>query len=171
MVQKIRVFGSTTINGNANTYVGPFGQIVVAANGQISVSDNATPGGQTIPINTSTAAVAFVIDGGGSAITTGVKGDLTIPFACTVNSWTVLADQSGSIAIDVWKNTLSNYPPVSGNTIVGSDKPTITSNTYATSSALTGWTKTINANDTLRFNVDTASTVQRVTLSLKVTRT
>jgi len=36
---------------------------------------------------------------------------------------------------------------------------------------LTGWTTSIAAGETLRFNVDSVATVQRVTLSLKVTRT
>ncbi|GAI77252.1 unnamed protein product, partial [marine sediment metagenome] len=47
--------------------------------------------------------ITFIIDGGGSAITTGEKGHLRIPFACTINRVTMLADQSGSIVVDIWK--------------------------------------------------------------------
>lgn len=117
-----------------------------------------------------TASITFIIDGGGSAITTGEKGDITIPFACTINEWTLLADQSGSIVVDIWKDTYANYPPVVGDSITASAKPTISSATKGQSSTLTGWTTTINAGDVLAFNVDSASTVQRVTLSLKVTK-
>jgi hypothetical protein len=115
--------------------------------------------------------ITFIIDGGGSAITTGEKGDLTIPFDCVINEWTLLADQSGSIVVDIWKDTYANYPPTVADTITGSAKPTISSSTKGQSSTLTGWTTTITAGDCLAFNVDSASTVQRVTLSLKFTRT
>lgn len=114
--------------------------------------------------------ITFIIDGGGVAITTGIKGDLTIPFACTINEWTLLADQSGSIVVDIWKDTYANYPPTVADTITASAKPTITTATKGQSSTLTGWTTAIAAGDTLRFNVDSITTCQRVTLSLKVTR-
>jgi hypothetical protein len=116
-------------------------------------------------------SISFVIDGGGSAITTGIKGDLTIPFGCVIDQWTLLADQSGSIVVDIWKDTYANYPPTVADTITGSALPTISSATKGQSSTLTGWTATIAAGDTLRFNVNSVSTVTRVTLSLRVYRT
>lgn len=116
-------------------------------------------------------AIVFVIDGGGSAISTGVKGDLTIPFDCTLTAARTLADQSGSIVIDVWKDTYANYPPVVGDSITASAKPTLSGAIKASDTTLTGWTTTVSAGDTLRFNVDSATTVQRVTLTLTATRT
>jgi hypothetical protein len=116
-------------------------------------------------------SISFVIDGGGSAITTGIKGDLTIPFGCSIDQWTLLADQSGSIIVDIWKDTYANYPPTVADTITGSALPTISSAVKGQSSTLTGWTATIAAGDTLRFNVNSATTVTRVTLSLRVYRT
>ena len=117
------------------------------------------------------AAIPFVIDGGGVAITTGVKGDLTIPFACTILEWTLLGDQSGSIVVDVWKDTYANFPPTIADVITASAKPTISATTKDQSSTLTGWTTTITAGDTLRYNVNSATTIQRATLSLKVRKT
>jgi hypothetical protein len=101
----------------------------------------------------------------------GDQGDLTIPFACTITEWTLLADVSGSIVVDIWKDTYANYPPTVADTITGSAKPTITAATKGQSSTLTGWTTTISAGDTLRFNVDSVTTIARITLSLKVKRT
>lgn len=115
--------------------------------------------------------ITFIIDGGGSAITTGIKGDLEIPFACTINRVTLLADQSGSIVIDIWKDTYANYPPTVADTITASAKPTISTATKSQDATLTGWTTSIAAGDTLRFNVDSITTCTRVTLSLKVTET
>lgn len=110
----------------------------------------------------------FIIDGGGSAITTGEKGHLEIPFKCEIQRVTTLADQSGSIKIDIWKDTYANFPPTDDDTICGGNEPEISSATKDQDATLTDWTKTINAGDILAFNVDSASTVTRVTIALKV---
>lgn len=118
-----------------------------------------------------TDAIEFVIDGGGSTITTGVKGDLEITYPCTIQQATLLADQSGSIVIDIWKDTYANFPPVDGDSITASAPPTITTATKSQDATLTGWTTTVAAGDVLRFNVDSVTTLTRVTLSLKVLKT
>jgi len=131
-------------------------------------------GGTGITTSTNGVTVSdliFIIDGGGSAITTGVKGYIEVPFACTINQWTLLADQSGSIVVDIWKDTYANYPPVVADSITASAKPTITSAIKNQSSTLTGWTTSISAGDILGFNVDSITTCTRVTLAIKVTRT
>ena len=117
------------------------------------------------------ASITFIIDGGGEAITTGEKGHLEIPFACTVERATLLADQSGSIVVDIWKDTYINFPPTVADTITASAKPTISAAQKSQDSTLTGWTKSIADGDILAFNVDSCTTIQRVTLSLKVTKT
>ena len=107
-----------------------------------------------------------------SNITAGDQGDLTIPFACTITEWTLLADVSGSAVIDIWEDTYANYPPVAGDSLVGAGTKPSFSAAIKGRSAPSGWTTTdIVAGSTLRFNVDSASTVNRVTLSLKVKRT
>jgi len=122
------------------------------------------PAGDTI----SESVIQFVIDGGGVAITTGIKGDLIDLPACVIVGWTIVADQTGSIVIDVWKDTYANFPPVDADSIAASALPTLSSATKNQNSTLTGWTTTINSGDTLRFNVDSASTVTRVTVCLRV---
>jgi len=117
------------------------------------------------------ATLNFVIDGGGSVITTGTKGVLVVDFAATITKWTLLGDVSGSIVVDVWKDTYANHPPVVGDSITAAAKPTISGATKGQSSTLTGWTTSIAAGDILRFNVDSASTVTRVTLALTLLRT
>lgn len=113
----------------------------------------------------------FIIDGGGSAITTGVKGDLELGYSGYFDSWRVEADQSGSIVVDVWKDTYANLPPVVGDTIAASAKPTLASAQKNEDTTLTGWTRAFAAGDWLRFNVDSITTVQRVTVSLRGVRT
>lgn len=121
--------------------------------------------------NTKISSVGITIDGGGSAITTGTKGYIQVPYACTINQVTVLADQSGSIVIDIWKDTYANYPPTDADSITASAVPTISSATKYQDSTLTGWTTSISAGDILGFNVDSITTCTRVHLILKVTKT
>jgi len=117
------------------------------------------------------ASITFIIDGGGSAITTGLKGFLEIPFACTITQVTMSADASGSIVVDIWKDTYANFPPTDADSITASAPPTISSAQKSQDSTLTGWTKSISAGDILAFNVDSCTTITRVTISLKVERT
>lgn len=114
----------------------------------------------------SVVAMNFVIDGGGSVITTGLKGFLEVPFAMTLTGVTILADQSGSAVIDIWKDTYANFPPTVLDTITASAKPTISSAVKTKDTTLTGWTTSVSAGDILAFNVDSASTVQRLTIAL-----
>ena len=117
-----------------------------------------------------TFELVIVIDGGGAAISTGVKIDVPFEMDCTIVGARLLADQSGSIVLDLWKDTYANYPPTVADTITASAKPTLSSATKANDTTLTGWTTSITAGDTLRVNVDSATTVTRVTLALKLVR-
>lgn len=126
----------------------------------------------TVKANLKTTTLTFIVDGGGAAITTGIKGDLgPIDFACTINAVTMLADQSGSIVVDIWKDTLANFPPIDADSITASAPPTISTDDNSQDSTLTGWTTGISAGDILRFNVDSVTDIERVTISLKVTLT
>lgn len=124
--------------------------------------------GEVVTIN-------FIIDGGGSAITTGVKGDLVIDFACDLISWTLLADASGAIKIDIWRDSYANFPPTDADTICNGHEPEIAaSGVKAQDTDLSDWITNppaITAGQTLRFNVDSAATITRATLALKVQRT
>jgi hypothetical protein len=65
------------------------------------------------------------MDNNGVAITPGVKLDVEWKFGATITSWDILADQVGSIVVDIWSDTYSNFPPTVGKTITGSEKPTL----------------------------------------------
>lgn len=118
-----------------------------------------------------TTAIPFIIDGGGAAITTGEKGHLEIPFACTINRVTMLADQEGSIKVDIWKDTYALFPPTNADTICGGNEPEIITGIKDQDATLTDWTTAIAAGDILAFNVDSITDIERVTISLKVTKT
>lgn len=119
------------------------------------------------------SAFEYVFDGGGSALTAGGgdKNFFEVPFDCVVTAWRLVADQSGSIVIDVWKDVFASFPPAVADTIAGSEKPTLSSARSNEDTNLTTWTTALTDGDWLAFNIDSATTVQRVTLSLTVRRT
>ena len=124
-----------------------------------------------LPADIKTAGIIFVIDGVGSAITIGEKGHLEIPFNCTIQQATLAADQSGSIVVDIWKDTYANFPPTNTDSITNTTPPTITTAQKSQDSILTNWTTTINTGDILAYNVTSCTNITRVTLSLQVIRT
>ena len=91
-----------------------------------NITSGTLPSAQ-VPANTKEASIVFIIDGNGSAITTGIKGDHEVPFNCTIQSATLLADQPGSIVVDIWKAAFASFPPTSGNSITDGHTPTISS--------------------------------------------
>lgn len=117
--------------------------------------------------NLGTGAVGITIDGQGQAISTGNKGYVYCPYAGTITAATLIADVSGSCVIDVWKAAYPTVPTVA-NTITASAKPTLSSAQVSQNTTLTGWTTSVSAGDVFGFNVDSASTVKRVTLTLTV---
>lgn len=112
----------------------------------------------------------FVIGDGVNVISTGIKGDLHIPIAATITGVFAFADQTGSIVVDVWKDSYANYPATDSDSITASAPITITAATKATDTTLTGWTTSVAAGDILRLNVDSVSAITRCTIVLRLKR-
>lgn len=119
--------------------------------------------------------VQFVIDGGGNALVAGLKGYLHFDFAGTIQEVTLLGDQTGSVIVDLWKTSYTNFNPgvhpVIADTITGPSVPTISSGVKYQDSTLSGWTTAIATDDVIGFVITgTPSAIQRVTVDLKVAR-
>lgn len=156
---------STPESGYARVYVGTDKNLKkIDDAGQVSTFE-------TLASNVKRKSFGITIDGGGSVITTGVKGYVTVPYTGTITQWTLLADQSGSIVIDVWKDTYANYPPTVADTIAGSEKPTLTAAIKNQDTTLSTWTTAVVAGDVIGFKVDSATTVTRVTLVIEMAAT
>jgi hypothetical protein len=115
-------------------------------------------------------ALEIGIDGHGAVPQTGVRADLVIPYDLTITDWSIIADQSGSMQLDIWKSTLANYPPVDGGSITGSAPPALSNALTAASAALTGWSPALVKGDCLRINLDSVSTLTRATITLAFTK-
>jgi hypothetical protein len=175
-VESRRAFGVVSVSGQSDVVADRDGdQLTLTAGSNVTLTTDATTDAVTITASGSgggARVVGITIDGGGSVISTGVKGFVQVPFACTISKATLLSTDAsattGDIVIDVWKDTFANYPPTDADSITASAPPTLSSDNEVEDSTLTGWTTSISAGDILGFNVDSAATVTRVTLELTV---
>lgn len=140
-----------------------------------TLTTNLTSTGQQVYLNSNPSGfitnfnkgITVSFDGGGTALTTGVKTYIPVPFSCNLQKWTLFADQAGSMVIDIWKNTYASFPPTSANTITGTP-PNLSSVNKNQSTTLTNWTTSINSGDILAFVIKSTSTVTFATLQLEV---
>jgi len=112
--------------------------------------------------------IIYEIDGHGEAIATGIKGDIYFTHPAKIKSVTALADQQGSIVIDLWKDTYANYPATDEDSITAAAPITIADGIKAQDATMTGWTKDITATQTIRINVDSCTTITKLTLIITV---
>jgi hypothetical protein len=117
-----------------------------------------TPAGMT--------GLTFVFDADTSVLATGIMGSVTIPFRCTLKEVYLLAVQTGSIQIDIWKSTYETYMPSAINSICGESKPKITSSNKSNDKKLTGWNKELHIGDMLTLNIDSCSGIKKVTMTI-----
>jgi hypothetical protein len=161
-------FGTQKIDGQATAVVSSAGDAV-----QLYPLEDLTGwflvksgGGGAVTV-LSNSAIEFIINNP----VIGVAGDVGVPWDCTITGATLLADQSGSIAVDIWNGPYATYPPILANSIVGGAPPTITANIKSQDVTLVGWTKNLAAGSTLRYNVNSVSVITRCTVWLAVTKT
>lgn len=121
--------------------------------------------------NVTKRQMEFIIGNGTDVITTGAKptADIRVPVGGTITGWEIVSidaasPTSGSISIDIWKDTYANYPPTVADTITASAKPSVTTATKNTSTTLTGWTTTFNEGDHFWVNVDSVTSFKAVKL-------
>lgn len=147
--------GTSSVNGVTTSGTPTTGQIPTATS-----ASTATWQSRTI-------AIPFIIDGAGAVVTTGSKGYIEIPFNCTITGWTILADQVGSSVVDVKRSTYAGFPTTAS--ITGADPPTLVAVQKNHNLAVSLWTTAITGGDILEFNVTSAATVTRLTISLRAT--
>lgn len=122
------------------------------------------------PTGTTVGSFGITIDGAGSVITTGIKGYTVLPYNATITGWDIVGDASGSCVIDVWKSSAGTIPTVA-NTITGTEKPTLAAQQINSDNNLTSWTTGVSLGDVIAFNVNSATSLTRVNLIIKVIKT
>lgn len=129
------------------------------------------PPGPPGPSGAGTPQLGVVLDAGMSSISSGGTYYVKIPFACTIDSWEVIADKTGNIVVDVWKSDFANFPPTIADSIAGTQFPSLVNQQKNLDVNLTTWDKNVIAGDWMAFHVDSADTVSYVVVTLQVTAT
>ena len=111
--------------------------------------------------------IGATFDGLGSALVVGTTAYVRVPVACTISEATALADQAGSVVVDVWVDSYANYPPTDADSITASAPITITAAAKSTDTTLTGWSTAVSAGDVIAFHIDSCSAITRLQVQLK----
>jgi hypothetical protein len=139
-----------------------------ANDNEIETFDPVAP--YTASPTTATASIVleWSVDGNGSPIGVGKKGDEECPIDCVVDEWVLMADTTCTIALDVWiAPFVANTPPVIADSIVASAPPQLVAGQSQQNSTLTGWIRNIAAGSAVRYNVSsTDGACGRFTLQL-----
>jgi len=117
-----------------------------------------------------TTAIEVFKDNNGTVFSTGIVADIQVPFACTITGVFLYVNPSGSMVLDLWKDTHAQFPPTDADSITASAPVTVSSAEKASDTTLTGWTTAIAAGDIIRVNIDSVSAVTRFTLAIRVKR-
>lgn len=154
---------STLISNGSNAWVFGVGALVNLATGVTGTLPTANGGTGLINADILIGTLGITIDGGGSTPATGSKGFYTVTCPGTLTNWYLAADQSGSCAIDVNR---------SGTSIVGGGNTPTLSSAQSGNAAISGWTSaTVSAGDIIEFKLTSATTITRVNLVIKITKT
>jgi hypothetical protein len=127
-----------------------------------------TSGTVAASTNTRTRSVGAIFNGGSSTPTAGQTVFVYVPYSGTITAATLIADQTGSAVVDVWKVARTSVPGTVANTITASDLPTLSSAVQETDTTLTGWTTSVSAGDVVYFHLNSASTVTNLNVVLTV---
>lgn len=120
-------------------------------------------------ITTSTGAVSSVSSirsisfpfgtPGGSAISTGILGYMSVPFACTISGWSISVD-AGTATVKTLKVAAGTAIPTLGSNSISTSGVAISTGTVIQSTTLTDFTTTtVTANDIVAADLITTSGV------------
>jgi hypothetical protein len=161
-----RLLGRTTASSGAIEEISIGSGLSMSA-GSITATGTGAPNSDRL--------IGITIDGGGVAITSGVKGFVMTPISGTITAATLLSTDASvtacTITLDVFQDTYANYPPTAGgDTITASAKPALSTAT-TNQSTLSGWSTGVTAGHIYGFSVEASPTptCTRVTLMITVT--
>jgi Collagen triple helix repeat (20 copies) len=113
--------------------------------------------------------IVVTFDGGGSTLTVGNTGVYyTLPYNATIEGWYLTGDPAGSLVVDIWR--LPGAIPTDADSITASAKPTLASVAYGSSKALNGWKLACAAGDVFGFEVESATSITKAVLTIKLQR-
>lgn len=111
-------------------------------------------------------SIGMVFDGGGSTPTPGSVGYVVCPCSGVIDRWDIVADQSGSAVVDVWK--VAGAIPTDANRIAGTEKLTLSAQQLASDTSLSSWTTAVTAGDVFGFELESVTTCTRITAEVRI---
>ena len=111
--------------------------------------------------------INVVFDNGSFDITTGSKGYLNVDVTGTIESWMLVSETEGSIAIDIQKSHYADFPN-GFVSIVGSEFPILSNAHKNKDENLSTWDTEITAGDILDFRVLSCTGISKCSVFLRV---
>lgn len=126
--------------------------------------------------------VGLTVDGGGSVITTGIKGAVQVDFGGTIIGWSCVADQAGSLEVEisVGRTSPAAVPPaapvipdpitdkITASAPIVLDDPSGAQSAAAGVAEVATWDTMLLPWDVVQFNIVSAISVTRFTLYIRV---
>ncbi len=112
-------------------------------------------------------SLVCVCDGAGSVPSAGVKGNYVLPFAATITSWSLIADQVGSAEFDILASTFAAFPS-GAQSIVNGNYPNLSAQQTSEGDPASWSTVTFAAGTVIEFSLLSASGVNFLTVTLNL---
>jgi hypothetical protein len=150
------------LNGSASSLAMP-----LTAGSTFQVwTDNSNYFAAGVTLKTRVLGWAFGDVATGAALTTNEVGYITVPFACTITGWHIMAD-AGTVTIKTARVNSGTALPTIGSNSISTSGVSLASGTKIDSTTVTDFTSTaIAANDTLGFFITTVATAKQITFQL-----
>jgi hypothetical protein len=101
----------------------------------------------------------------GPTLTTGEIGYVTMPFACTITGWHMMADGTNPTAtIDVLKISAGTTLPTAS--IAAAALPAISTGNAINSTSVGTWTTSVAVNDIIGFQITAVTVAKQITIQL-----
>jgi hypothetical protein len=154
----------------------PFRPSTVPSSANPGIGPQGNQGNQGTSI-TSLVMFGATFDGGATTPTAPIIRYIEVPYNCTINSWTITGNATGSASIDVWFIAGSTPPaappiPTSAN-IISASAPIVISSAQSASggtSAISTWSPILTQWGQLAFNLSSISTFTSINIQIQCTK-
>lgn len=112
--------------------------------------------------------ITATFDGGGAALVPGTVCYTRLPYGFTASKWSIIADQAGSLVLDVWVDSYANGLPTNADTVTNGHEPALTASATGEDADLADWSDVAWASGQIvAINIDSCTTITRATLVIE----